>query len=97
MYLKGGTLLADLYPVEHSSREGRHRSSSVLAPRKLVLAPILAVGLSIVAPTVTATEPISVNYLGVRNSGMTAPAAPQFFQPTQPMPPAGAGTGRRIR
>lgn len=56
----------------------------------------MAIGISVVAPPVTAQEPIPTNYIGERESLGAATTSPHYFLSTQPTPPAGAGSGRRI-
>ena len=64
--------------------------------RKLVLAPVLCAALLFV-PAGSPAEDVPANRLGQVMSDNTAQLFPMGNPPDQAGPPAGAGSGRRIR
>lgn len=64
--------------------------------RKLALAPILA-GALLVVPLPSSADDVAPNQLGQRMSFGKATATPAGDPPDNAGPPAGAGSGRRIR
>ena len=64
--------------------------------RKFALAPILAAAL-LVIPLPSSADNVAPNQLGQRMSGGKAAISPAGNPPDQAGPPAGAGSGRRIR
>ena len=64
--------------------------------RKLVLAPILSAAL-LAVPLQSPAEDVASNRLGQVMSGGKAKLSPAGNPPDQAGPPAGAGSGRRIR
>lgn len=64
--------------------------------RKLLIAPILAAALMVVSLPASATD-VAPNQLGQQMSGGNATATPHGNPPDNAGPPAGAGSGRRIR
>src|SRR5215212_4662754 len=64
--------------------------------RKLLLAPVLSAAL-VVLPLQSGADEVSPDQLGQRMSGGKANVSPAGNPPDKAGPPAGAGSGRKIR
>lgn len=64
--------------------------------RKLLLTPVIAAAL-VVTPMSAPADDVASNQLGQRMSGGKAASAPPASNPDRAAPPAGAGSGRKIR
>ncbi|MDQ3935722.1 MAG: hypothetical protein M3340_13940 [Actinomycetota bacterium] len=67
-----------------------------MSARKLILAPLLAAAL-LVTPLPSSADDVASNQHGQRMSGGKATLSPAGNPPDHAGPPAGAGSGRRIR
>jgi hypothetical protein len=70
---------------------------SVQTARKLLLLPTLCVALLVAALPASALGDVAPNQLGQRMSAGKATATPAGNPPDNAGPPAGAGSGRKVR